>query len=252
MTTEAETSKTDTPAANEAAQPAAQITENAASNEADAEDDAQDAKPDELTLLKSRARMMGIPFSNNIGVEALKEKINSKMSEGLKKDDEPEEEEEQKEETAQPDVNDQGTKGSPELNPLEGDQAGQSPARTLSKRERIVREAMKLVRVRITNLDPKKKDLQGEIITVANKYIGTVKKFIPFGAATDGGYHIPKVLYDELESRRFTHIQSTRNKQTGQIDVRTSEAKEYAIEVLPPLTREELAKLAAVQASANS
>ena len=36
---------------------------------------AESQKPDELQMLKSRARMMGITFSNNIGVDALRDKI---------------------------------------------------------------------------------------------------------------------------------------------------------------------------------
>src|SRR5690606_16593664 len=39
------------------------------------------AKPDELTLLKQRAKTMGIIFSNNIGLETLKEKIAEKQAE---------------------------------------------------------------------------------------------------------------------------------------------------------------------------
>lgn len=39
----------------------------------------EDQKPDELSMLKSRARMMGITFSNNISVETLKQKIQEKI-----------------------------------------------------------------------------------------------------------------------------------------------------------------------------
>lgn len=105
---------------------------------------------------------------------------------------------------------------------------------------------MKLVRCQITNLDPKKKDIPGEIITVANQYIGTVRKYIPFGEATIEGYHIPYCIYEFLKNRKFLSIK-TRKGSNGQLVVETSWAPEFAITVLPQLTKEELKKLAAAQ-----
>jgi selenocysteine-specific translation elongation factor len=35
----------------------------------------------ELSLLKQRASMMGIVFSNNIGIEKLRERVNEKLAE---------------------------------------------------------------------------------------------------------------------------------------------------------------------------
>jgi len=186
--------------------------------------------PDELAMLKSRATMMGITFSNNIGLEALKKRVSDKM-EGVPEVVEPEEE---------------------KLNPLAGDVAGEPPIEKMSLRDATRREAMKMIRVRITNMDPKKKDLHGEIFCVANRYISTVRKFIPYGEVTDGGYHIPQVLLDELESRKFVHIQVTKDRKTGQPTVKTSDAKEFAIEILPQLTLDELAKLAAAQLAASN
>lgn len=217
------------------------------------QDDAQDAMPDEMALLKSRARMMGITFSNNIGLDSLKAKIAEKMAPPAQEEEiEEPEEEEVVTPPAEPAPNVNPNTNDEKLNPLAGDVAGETPARKLTKRERIIKESMYLIRCRVTNLDPKKKDLHGEIITVANRYLGTVKKFIPFGAATDNGFHIPKVLYDELDSRRFVHVKTGRDKQTGQIKVDTSYAKEYSLEVLPQLTPDELAKLAAAQLAASN
>lgn len=237
-------------------------------------------RPDELTMLKSRAKLLGITFSNNIGLDALRAKVNAKIG---GQEDEAEEDEEQEEEEVQGEaqadpaatgsnltdeeraelealraaVARQAAQGEAKtitaaLNPLAGDKAGEKPAAQKSKRQRVIDEAMRLIRVRITNLDPKKNDLNGEILCVGNRYVGTVKKFIPYGELTDNGYHIPKILFDELDSRKFLHIRTTRNKQNGQIEVKTSYAKEFALEVLPPLTQEELAKLAAAQMAASN
>jgi len=41
---------------------------------------ANEAAPTELQMLKQRATVMGITYSNNIGVEALRAKINAKLN----------------------------------------------------------------------------------------------------------------------------------------------------------------------------
>ena len=123
---------------------------------------------------------------------------------------------------------------------------------TPSLRDYLIAEQMKLVRVRITNMDPKKKDIPGEIITVANEYLGTVSKYIPFGEVTDNGYHIPQCLFTELESRRFLNIRVIKDARTGTNRVETNNAREFALEVLPPLTKDELKDLAIAQAAAGT
>lgn len=182
--------------------------------------------PDELTVLKQRAKLMNISFSNNISLEKLRQKI-ADAQEG--KASEPEQEE-------------------PEVNPLEDTKKAPVKETEAQMRQRIRLEQTRLIRVRIQNLDPKKKDLPGEIITVANEYMGTIRKFVPFGEATDNGYHIPYCIYEFLKNRKFLNIRvSQKGKKIEQAWVR-----EFAIEELPPLTQEDLDKLAAAQTAAGS
>lgn len=176
---------------------------------------------DEKTLLKQRATMMGITFSNNISVEALRAKIEAKMAEP--------------------------TEAAPA--PALVAPGEVAPVRQKTKREELLADAMKLVRLRITNLDPKKKDLPGEIFTVANRYIGTVRKYVPFGEVTDNGWHVPNIIYQMMKEKKFLNIRTTRRN--GKEFVEKTWAQEFALEVLPQLTREELAKLAAGQAAAG-
>lgn len=180
----------------------------------------------EIDVLKARAKLMGITHSGNIGVDALKAKINAKL-EGEPEPESP----------------------TDEQNAL-GDDAPAKPETKQEIRTRLHNECMALVRVRITNLDPKKKDLPGEIFTVGNEYLGTIRKFIPYGEATENGYHIPKIMYDELRSRKFLNIRTT--KRAGQIHVEQSWATEFSLEVLEPLTKDELGRLAASQAAAGT
>lgn len=193
-----------------------------------------DAAVDELTLLKERAKQMGIPFSNNISLETLRKRIADKM-EG---EDEP------------------------EVNPLAGDSeiaaiTTDAPKKldakqnALALRKMMHREQMKLVRVRITNMDPKKKDLPGEIWTVSNEYLGNVRKMIPYGEQTDDGFHIPYCLFRLLESKRFLHIRTVKDRVTGLERQENQWVKEFSLDVLPDLTKEELARLAAAQAAAG-
>ena len=188
---------------------------------------------DELALLKERAKQMGIPFSNNISLETLRKRISDKM--------------EGKEE--------------PEVNPLTGDAEiaaiTSAPAKldakqnALALRKMMQREQMKLVRVRITNMDPKKKDLPGEIWTVSNEYLGNVRKMIPYGEQTDEGFHIPYCLFRLLQSKRFLHIRTVKDRVTGVERQEKQWVKEFSLDVLPDLTKEELARLAAAQAAAG-
>lgn len=179
----------------------------------------------ELDLLKERARVLGVEFGGNIGVETLKERIKEKLD-GKKNEEATSTEEASKEAVPM-------TKAEQEM----------------ALREKMTKEKMALVRCRIYNLNPSKRDIHGEIITVRNRYLGTVRKFIPFGEATDNGYHIPKLIFDDLKARKFQQIST--NKKGGQIDVKTRMVPEYSIEVLPPLSKEQLEELALKQAAAE-
>lgn len=183
------------------------------------------AMPSELEVLKQRATLMNIKFSNNISVEKLREKI-----EAAQASDEPEVE-------------------VAAVNPLGAKQ--ETGVKKMTLGQKIRAEQTRLIRVRIQNLDPKKKDLPGEIITVANEYMGTVRKFVPFGEVTDNGYHIPYCIYEFLKERKFINI-TTRKGKNGLPDIRATEAREFSIEVLPPLTEAELAQLAQAQIAAGS
>lgn len=193
---------------------------------------------DEMTLLKARAKLMGINFSNNIGKDALVAKINAKLND----EEEPAETQNQ--------ASDASTQMNPP-NPLIGQTEPQpANARTPTLREYLMKEQMKLVRLRITNLDPKKKDLPGELITVSNEVLGTVQKFIPFGEVTDDGYHVPYCIYTVLKERMFLDIRSKRGP-NGVPQISQKWVREFALEELPALTTEELRELAAAQAAAG-
>jgi hypothetical protein len=195
----------------------------------------------ELEMLKERAKVMNITHSNNIGVEALRAKINAKLNG----------EEEPAEVLETPNALEAGLANMGKaLEKAEEAKPVEAPARIMTLREYLIKENMMLLRCRITNLDPKKKDLPGEIITVANEHLGTVRKFIPYGEATENGFHIPKILYEFLKSRKFTNISVT--KKDGKEHVSTRDVAEFSLEILDPLTTEELNDLKQAQIAAGS
>lgn len=193
-----------------------------------------DLKIDELALLKQRATMMGVSFSNNIGIETLKERIAAKQSE--------------LDGSAQPQTN---ALAETPMSSSQGEGLGSpAPVKQLTLRQYLHKKSMKLVRLRIVNLDPKKKDMPGDFFTVANEYLGTVTKYVPFGEVTDNGYHVPYCIYKLLKSKKFLNIRTYTDRKNGnEIKVEQRWANEFALEVLDPLTEHELAQLAVAQAA---
>lgn len=179
---------------------------------------------DERAMLMQRARMMNVKFSNNIATDKLRARVAAAM-EGQTVS----EEEDEPEQVA-------------DINPLSSTTA--SATKPVSFRKRIRDENMRLIRVRITNLDPKKADLPGEVITFSNEVLGTVRKFIPYDDTSDEGYHIENCLYKLLKSRKFAQIQTKKDKRTGRPVTTVRHVPEFNLEVLKPLTKLELENLA--------
>ena len=174
--------------------------------------------PDELILLKQRADLLGLSYHPSIGLEKLRDKVNAALSA---------QEETKPEEVAQDPVTE-----------------------TLDQKLRRLRdEAAKLVRIRVTCMNPNKKEWEGEIITAGNAGVGTYKKYIPFNA--DEGWHVPNILYQVLKSREC-QVFHTVTGPRGNKFRKGKLIKEFAIEVLPPLTEEELKDLAQRQAMSKS
>lgn len=105
-------------------------------------------------------------------------------------------------------------------------------------------EANKLIRVRLTCMNPSKKDWDGEIITVGNSVIPTIRKYVPFNVES---YHLPSILLDVLKDRMYQTFVTV-----GSGNSERKEAKlmnEFAIQILPDLTQDELDDLAQTQAA---
>lgn len=211
--------------------------------------------PEERTALRERAKLLGINHSPNISNALLRERISARLNDTPEPADTetPVTGAEQDTDTVEvmddvgPDqmaarVAAAATRTNGSTRPLSKKQIEQA------EREKQWAEQLRLIRVRIICLNPLKKDLKGEVFSVSNKFLGTVRKFIPFGEATDNGYHIPFVLYTELLGRQFQSITVKKSGQTSLPEHRL--VKEFAIERLPDLTPDEIASLARTQSVA--
>ena len=171
---------------------------------------------DELSVLKERADQMGVSYSRNIGAEKLRARIADALT-----DQEPVVEAPKKEAV---------------------ETAGQ-------RRNRLRKEASALVRVRITCMNPNKREWQGEIFTVSNAVVGTFRNYVPFNI--DDGWHIPEIILQQVKARQC-QIFKTVNGPRGEKLRKGTLIPEFSIDVLSPLTDKELSDLAKRQAMAGS
>ena len=179
----------------------------------------------ELDLLKARAKQMGINFHPSIGVKKLRNKVSAKQK-GISSELEPE-------------------AATSETNQTMGLQA---PAETrIQRANRLRKEASTLVRIRVSCMNPDKREWPGEVYTVSNSIVGTFKKFVPFNA--ENGWHVPWIIFQHMKERECQIFHTVRNDR-GQKVRMGKLIKELNIEVLPDLTPEQLAKLAQRQAMA--
>lgn len=225
---------------------------------ADPDDDEHDPLldgPKEIDSLKARAKALGIKHSNNINVDTLRAKIDEHI-EKLEAEKHPEPKQET---TQQPEPASVAPARVPpsqrnKLPPMSvmlemtTDDLMRQPER---KRKMIIRARqqhteMRLVRCQIYCNNPAKNDLHGEIFSVQNKYLGVVRKFVPFGEATENGYHLPWILVKMLRAKKYVQTKSLRNPD-GTERVEHRQAPEFTINELRPLTPDELQQLANIQ-----
>ncbi|WP_289100981.1 hypothetical protein [uncultured Marinobacter sp.] len=163
-----------------------------------------------LDSLKSRADVLGIKYHPNIGEDKLREKIEEAMGA----------------------TNDEETK--PEAEETEG-----------AKRRRLIKEASELVRVRVTCMDPNRKEYDGDIFCAGNRITGTFKKYVPF----DTEWHVPRIILKMIKRKQCQVFVSKRDDR-GRPVREGKLINAFNVEELPPLTEEELKKLAQRQAMA--
>ena len=173
----------------------------------------QDIEVSELELLKERADTMGIDYHPKIGAEALRKKINVVL-------DKP---------TA-------STEGTGTLNQNKN-----------AKRQALLKEATRLIRVVVLNQNPTKKEWRGEYLGVSNAAIGTIKRYVPYDVET----HVEAVLVKQLKSRQMTRFYTELNENKQKVR-KFRLVPEFSVSELEPLSKDELQQLADDQVKRNA
>lgn len=173
--------------------------------------------PDELTTLKERADLMGVDYHPSIGLEKLKAKVLAAQA------------------------------GEPEN---QAPVPAQPQAESASDMQfRLRNDANELIRIRVSCMNPAKKEWEGELLTAGNSVVGSFTKFVPFNV--EDGWHVPRIIYNQLKERQCQIFYTAKDERGN--NVRKGKLiKEFAIEILPNLTPEELQELAQRQAMAKS
>lgn len=230
-------------------------------------------KEDELTALKSRADLMGLSYHPSIGLEKLREKVAAAIAaEGAPNRaadaEQPVAASSPAAGSAVPTQAYQAASLAPEaatnaaeaaprryLSPKQRADAPSVPVEgetIAQKRVRLKRHANELIRINVTCMNPAKKEWEGEIIAGGNALVGTLTKYVPFN--TDEGWHVPRILYNVLRDRMCQVFVSKKVKIGGTEQTKREGKliKEFSIDVLEPLTKEELEELAARQAATHA
>ena len=177
---------------------------------------------DELETLKQRADLMGIKFHPNTGVDKLKAKIENALNPVKEKPVSKKKEDSKKYYLSHTEF-------------------------LQEKRAQLRKSINNLIRVRVSCMNPNKSAWEGEIISVGSAKLGTFKKYVPFNV--DEGWHVPKIIYDAMKERKYSSFTTVRGPRGEKIR-KGKLVPEFNIEVLPPLTPQELKDLAQRQAMA--
>lgn len=191
-------------------------------------DESQEPQQSEREALEIRAKQLGLSFHPNISDDKLKERVNAKLSEGDTNTGAKDESDEKQEETA------------------EAQKAGEAQASKQSERLRLKKEATKLHRVRITCMDPNKREWDGEVFCAGNSVVGSVKRMVPF----DVEWHVEDILLKQIRQKKCQIFQTVTNDR-GQKTRRGKLINAFSVEILPPLTEKELQQLKQRQLMAN-
>ena len=181
---------------------------------------------DELATLQQRATLMGIKFHPSTGVDKLRAKIENQLASAK---------------------GDGSLLKDPDIRPMHSNNKEYLTHQEYREAEFKLRKsnAGKLVRVRITCMNPAKKEWDGEIISVGSARIGTYKKFVKFN--TEDGWHIPHIIFEYLKDRKCS-VFYTATDHLGQKVRKAKLVNEFNIEVMTPLTKDQLKDLAQRQA----
>lgn len=174
-------------------------------------------EPTKLDVFKQRATELGITFKANISETTLGNKIKAKEAELLAEAEEDKEEEVPK--------------------------VSEVKSRAAEVHEHRKRSQL-LYRVVLNPVDPRRTQLQGEMVYVGNSLVGMTGKMVPFNV--EAGYHIPEIILNDLRNRTHTEFYIFTDKD-GNDHTRSRQRKSFVIEVLDTIPEDEFNAIKARQ-----
>lgn len=138
------------------------------------------------------------------------------------------------------------------------DSPGQEPPKNkvtyISEKEhekRLTKEqrALRLVRIVVTPNDNLMSTYPGLIFTVGSSAVNNgrmIKKYVPFN--NDDGWHVPQIICDQIQNAQMQKFRSVKMP-NGEKQLQAYIAKKFNVQILAPLTKQEMIALAAAQAS---
>lgn len=194
-------------------------------NEVDDAEEAAILEAAQLEAAQNQAKQLGVKFHPNMKLPKLQNLIKKHLEKLEAGEDEPE-------------------PAPIKMEIVSNEETPEQRAKREAKQRDIQRKrALELTRVRITCMNPNKKDWNGEIFSIANKNV-KVKRFIPFGAE----WHVEKILLNLLESKQC-QMYRTVTRRDGNKVREGYLVPEFSIQHLPPLTQEEMNRIAVKQAA---
>ena len=179
----------------------------------------------EIKLLRERCDLVGIKYAPATGAKKLTDLLAAATTDPV-----PETPEEQ-------------------FMPEEGMETIAPPRETAGARAaRLRHEANLLVRVIVANMNPEKREWSGEVYSVGNSVVGQVKKFVPFN--NDAGWHVPQIILNHLQEKQCQIWVNQKNARGETVRVGRL-INELNVQILPPLTYDELKALGQRQAMAG-
>jgi len=181
----------------------------------------------EFEALKARAKTLGINHHPSIGYETLKERVRDHVNDHAQA-----EPEDVRNSEVIAELN--RRKAAEEATKLIKDEGDRKLAEARDK-------AQRLVRVQVMQMDPLKKNYEGEYFSVSNSVAGTTTKYVHFGAP----WHVSQMFVDMLKEKKYLSLTAKKLPGAGG---RTEQVRKlvpaYNVEILDPLTEEELKELA--------
>jgi hypothetical protein len=110
------------------------------------------------------------------------------------------------------------------------------------RKARLRKIASRLFRVRITSLNPAKREHEGERFRASNSVVGTHGRYVHFNE----DWHVERILLNMIEERKYQQFYTT--IENGKKVRKSKLVREFGIEYLPSLTPKQIDDLRKAQA----